>query len=534
MSYSITRISSTDTASAATFNSRISQISDALNSLDARIAGLSAKSAVIQQGVTIASDVRVGDIVYFSTQENACFKKALAALKGQPGSQGQSVEAPSSRVQGIVIATAQDNTTGTLLRCGYYQDFSLNGVIQDSQKTAGLYYLSPRVAGKITKNPGWSMRQPCISYYGDGKFSMITNYLAHDNHHHAYEKVNQFKAASQYTGTDTRQGTYVWLVNTDKIGELSPQTSVVFYKGELIDPSNFKIGKSTVWYSGTGIPDGAIYVFNVFPFAYGDSVVRSIGTNTLKLSSAKGAVQIDIPSYTRDAAVRSATAVSNIASNTLQITPVVSKITAGAGIYAAHVGSGQYVLASSKDLNVPIKAQQMYMNGAQRVATSLLTYTVFPKGIDSSITMSMPVQNNTSIPLKVYVWAQVKTGSTAAFTVRFYFIPLSRQSVVPIPTSSMYDPVVLSTNQSSTAGLLYCQVPVSGIQTTSDINTSGTLVASMQISKPASDVYIYQTGFRLQAKPTDLGVVATQYTQSQMQAAILDNLARVLTFNASY
>ena len=532
MGYNIYRFSNGDAASANTFNRPLNDISDALNDLSGRISALSNKSAVIQQNVTLAQDVSIGDVVYFDTQGSACFRKALAQLKAQPGQQGQSMQAPSSRVQGIVIA--KDGTSGTLLRSGFYDNFDLQGTIQDAISTAGLYYLSPRTPGKITKNPGWSMRQPCISYYGSNKFSMITNYLAHDNHHHAYTKISQFITADAYTGSDSVQGTYVWVADMSQTGQLSPETSVVFYKGQLASGDKFKIGRSTVWYSGTGVPDDAVYVFNVFPFAYGDSVVRSIGTSTLKLSASRGAVHIDMPAYTRAALAKSATAVSNITQSTLQITPVVSKLTSGAGIYSAHVGSGQYVIASSKDLNTPLKAQQMYMNGAQRVATSLLSYTVFPKGIDSSITMSLPIQNSTAIPLKVHVWAQAKTESVGAFTVSFYFIPLTQQSVVPIPTSPMYNPVVLSTGQTSASGLLYCQVPVSGVQTTSDVSTSGTLIAKLQINRPAQDVYIYQTGFRLQAKSADLGQVAVQQTQSQLQAAILNNLARVLTFNASY
>ena len=526
--YNISQISNGAPATAATFNKPINQVQTALNDLSSRIDSIFNKSAVLQYDVTVSSDAQVGDLLYFDSQGGAVFRPAKALLSGKPGSGGQSVQAPSSRVQGLLIGKSQD-TSGTLLRSGYYKSSDIiTNTIQDPLKKAGLYYLSPTTAGKATRQPGWSMRQPCISYYGDGKFSMITNYLAHDNHHHNYTKlmVADIIPASSYTGSDSTQGAYVWEVGTASTGQLSPETSVVFYKGQLASSDQFKIGRSTVWCTSLNRPDAPVYLFNVYPFAYGDSVVRSIGTQTLSISAASGAVQIDIPAYKKLAAENREQAVSDITGSTISFTPVVSKIIASTGMYAANIGNGQYVVASSANLGTPVKAQQMYMNGTQRVATSLLTYTVFPKGIQSNAVISMPVQNSSGLGLSVHLWAQVKADTACDLTVQLYWVPLNQEEAVALPTT----PIAtgrFATNGGSANTLVYKEQP---LQTT--ISQSGTLVAKLIAPTQTHDIYIYQAGFKLEAATSNQAAV--EHTDSDIDAAIMAKLAEVLTYNANY
>lgn len=81
------------------------------------------------------------------------------------------------------------------MRSGYYESAAITATIGTGAE-AGIYYLSPTNAGKATKTPGWNLRQPCLSYYGDGKFSLFTHYLAHDNHHHTSLVIGDWQAAS--------------------------------------------------------------------------------------------------------------------------------------------------------------------------------------------------------------------------------------------------------------------------------------------------------------------------------------------------
>lgn len=477
MSYSIPRIDANATASTATFNAPLTQIQKALNNLDTRIAGLASKSAVIQQGVTLDSDVIIGDVVYFDSKDGACFKKALAKLRGQPGAQGQSVQAPSSRVQGIVIDKAQTGSTGTLLRCGYYQGFSLDGSIQESSDTAGLYYLSPRVAGKITKNPGWNMRQPCISFYGADRFSMITNYLAHDNHHHTYVQLTSSNG--------------IWAVPIDRTGQISSQTSVIVYNGKVALPSEFSISSSSIEWKGSGSAPSKISVFNVIPFAYGDSVVRAIKSQTLSVDSLKGTYQIDMPAYTSDSVLASS-AIHSIEGTTIKRTPVVSKIEGGPGITAETTVDGTCTVSLKSMYDYPMIAEQMYMNGTQRVATSLLTYTLFPKGITSSATISLPVQDTDGKSLSVSIWLRSKGDSAGTLTVYFYFIPMDQQNATSIPAAAEAT-ISIGVSSGTSNTLRYTQG-----STGRSINRSGTLIAKIQAA-PSADFYVYQMGFKLTA-----------------------------------
>ena len=61
--------------------------------------------------------------MYYDTTD-ALFKPALAALLALPGHQGESVEAPESRVEGMIINKDTANNTGTLLQGGYYNSSS--------------------------------------------------------------------------------------------------------------------------------------------------------------------------------------------------------------------------------------------------------------------------------------------------------------------------------------------------------------------------------------------------------------------------
>ena len=102
-------------------NTPLAQIETHLNKLASAIAGLDNKSAVIRRYVPLSSDTFIGALVYFNAAEGRSrFEPALAALKTIPGRQGESIEADSARVEGIVIAldsemSGQSTVFGTIL-----------------------------------------------------------------------------------------------------------------------------------------------------------------------------------------------------------------------------------------------------------------------------------------------------------------------------------------------------------------------------------------------------------------------------------
>lgn len=504
-------------ATPAKFNAPLEYIQKSLNTLEAKLDGLANKSAVLQWGATVSSDTNIGDLVYFDSQEGSCFRPAIARLLGKPGSQGQSVQAPSSRVEGLVIAL----NPAVILKQGYYQSNAIISTI-GTGASAGMYYLSPQTTGKATKDPGWNMRQPCISYYGDGKFSMLTNYLAHDSHHHSYAKLTTSVSASDYQGQDQKIGSICWIAPTEDIGQLSPATTAIFADG-ILNNTNYQCTAHAVWYTGSAKPASYIQVFNVIPFAYGDSVVRSISTQTLDIEGSQGNLRVNLPTYEITQNTFADSAVSNIDGKYIQKTPVVSKITAGAGIYLKQLSNGIYNIASDQLVGSYLDATDVYMNGTQRVATSLLTYNVFPSGKETSYTMSLPITNPSKQEYKVSVWLYSRGQASGTVYVTFYWIPLSQSETTTIPITGVETTLRLSNNTNNS--LLLQKVQLSDFK----LSSSGTLVAKLAMKAPAKDTYIYRSGFLLDATN-----VIINESDSSVSSNFLDNIQNVLTYNAKY
>lgn len=88
-------------------------------------------------------------------------------------------------------------------------------------------------------------------------------------------------------------------------------------------------------------------MFNDYPFAYGDSVVRTVRSSSLDVESLNGTYEIDLPQYVKNKVVGSATAVADISGKNISITPVVSRLYAGMGINVKKLGLGVYQISSA-------------------------------------------------------------------------------------------------------------------------------------------------------------------------------------------
>ena len=441
--FTIPKISS-GPASAATFNAPLEYIEDALNDLDTSIHGLNNKSAVLQWQAPVASDVSVGDLVY---SDGGVFKKALAALSSQTGANGQAIEAASCHVQGLVLSINTTEGSATILKNGYCESSVIASTIGAGAQ-AGLYYLSASDSGKATRTPGWDVRLPVISYYGDGKFSVISNYFGH-------------------------------------IGD-------------------------------------------------GDAVIRHLQSQTLEIgSNSDGVVAVEIPVKTVSAPEPSAYAVSGIVGNTISTSPHVSMLIGGAGIKAAYKGSGIWSVSLDSLINKPLAATDFTLNGAQRVADTLLTYTVFPSGVSSSMVMTMPVDfvSSTAFNGKIKVWATAAKGA-GTLDFQLYWIPYTGTNI-NIALCKLNDiensPLKINNNNTSGAQLKYNESQ-QGIQNV-QINTSGILVARAVAKAPSNQLYIHQAGFKLELEEvSDSSSVASGITRED----VLDLLQQILVFNPNY
>ena len=88
-------------------------------------------------------------------------------------------------------------------------------------------------------------------------------------------------------------------------------------------------------------------MFNDYPFAYGDSVVRTVRSSSLNVKSLNGTYEIDLPQYVKNKVIGSATAVADISGKNISITPVVSRLYAGMGINVQKLGLGVYQISSA-------------------------------------------------------------------------------------------------------------------------------------------------------------------------------------------
>ena len=232
---SLTKFTSASRINQQTFNKPLEQIQDYINnSINTRLQLMANKSAIIQSFGVLASDVSKGDLVYFDTKQHK-FKKALSTLDN-PGQNGQIIQSQSCRVQGIVLATQQDASGVKILKQGFYTDLLIDSVLKysdDPQESdasiqkpyPGLYYLSSTKPGCAVLKPTGAIRQPCISYYGNGCFSVVSPYTTlNDNTGH----VLDISVAQPLTCQNNR-GVYNLAVNWDVQDNNEPKPSAIYF-----------------------------------------------------------------------------------------------------------------------------------------------------------------------------------------------------------------------------------------------------------------------------------------------------------------
>lgn len=514
-------------------NAPINVLQKAVNDLSYRLDTLSNKSAIIQWQAPIdIQQVSVGDLVYFDVQ-SSLFRRAKASLLGKTGSQGQSVQSPSSRVQGLIISIQRTDKSAVLLRNGYYQDTVIQATLGNGA-LPGQYFLSPDNPGKATLDPGWNLRQPCISYYGDGKFSLCTNYLAHDNHHHGSSIINSWNVVTDSQDAPEGAKFYYTVSQYQNIGEFSKQTTAVFYNG-ILNTSDFQFSPDTIWFKGDSIPEkDSVVLFNNYPFAYGDSVIRSITSSSMDVRNYNGNAYIQMPSYTYTEEQRDKAIVSIRGTQIIE-TPVVSQILSGPGISVDKLGYGKVQINSTRFNDTPIPATDMYLNGTQRVAKGILVYTVFPALQTTYFVMSLPIHQGIVKGSKIDIrpWIISCGPGATRLEVKLYWIPTSQTGArSPIPTQSNYiSTMFIDASNMSVTQLQYKQ---SNTVATLNVQSVGTIVAKVQATTPSYDMFIYQSGFRFginngqvsKTRSTDIDGDVVQEAEKLFEQR--------LTFNANY
>lgn len=497
----------TNEAAVAMLDNSLSYIQGALNELAGRQAETDTKNAIIQHDVPISADVSAGTLVYFNS-ETSTYEPALAVLLPLPGENGASIEAPSARVEGIILYTDNNQATGTLLRGGYYKSDTVADNCLGSDATAGTYYLSTTTAGKATKDTNGLLRQPVLSYYGDGMFSLTLFYMAHDNHYHTTAILTSaWTAVSEDDEDAPENAKWIYdgsLLASAYVGVLSRVTTAVFWNGELQptltdSSSQFDIVNGKLYAKTADAPAAnSVVVFNHFPFAYNSSVVRSIQSsneNMLRVTDANGVVMLTPYDFIAGDSTPAQLAVSSIVEGKVSYTPVVSGINAGPGMAISRNLNGITTVSLKTLVGDQIDAYSIQHNGTTLITDGVIQYITFPQGRSSEFVMFLPVTDvPEGVTLQAYAWGTMK-DSSATLNVTGYFIPqptADNPTTVP-DTTDLTNTVSLAF--SGTTGMLsYSEVALTGFTVTQP----GMLVARVRTQGTASANYkLLRVGFKL-------------------------------------
>ena len=506
-----TQTAASNEAAVRILDRSLTYIQNALNDMSGRLSEANSKNAIIRHDVPIGEGVFAGSLVYYNSDPyHACFEPALAELEALPGDQGQSIESPKARVEGIILRIDNSGVTGTMLCGGYYEsDDVIRGCLGENAE-AGTYYLSPTVAGMATKDTYGLLRQPVLSYYGDGKFSLALFYLAHDNHFHATAVL---PAGWVGAGEDAPTGA-IWeydvptLLADQYIGEIDPITTAVFLDGILQPVSSatdtsrpFAVANGKLYYRGADAPaTGSVTIFNHFPFAYNSSVVRSIQSsdeNMLKVDDVNGIVTLTPFDFVAGGSAPSASAIASIAGGTVGYTPVVPGINAGPGASVYRALDGVTTVSLKTLIGTEIDAHSIQNNGSTVITDGVLQFFNFPAGRTSEFIMFLPV---TDVPentvLQASAWGTLY-GASTTLDVNGYFIeqPTTAGNTLLPDTTDTSNTVQLPFTQGASGELSYAEVALTGCT----VSAPGMLVARVRPTNnpPTNNIQLLRVGFKL-------------------------------------
>ena len=485
-------------------NARFGLVEDALNTLAAQITLTGNKHAIVQQNVPIASGATLGDLVYWDT-ENGVYAAAQALLRNIPGVQGDSIEAPQARVEGILLNIDSGANTGTLLCGGCYTDTAVASGFFGTDAPGddyppGVYYLSPTTAGKVTGNPGSNLRQPVLVYHGNGSFNLNLFYMAHDNHFHASEIIDTWSgAAGAYTATMSGG----W-------GEATAETAAVFLSGGLATEDfsfgEYVSGAQVLTYSGATQPaSGSVVVFNHYPFAYGAPVVRVIKStdNNLSVNTANGIVTLTAHDFTSAGSASIGSAIATIQGGTYTTTPVVTKIIEGAGITVGSANAAGEVTVQRSDMyGTLLEPDTINHNGTTVGSVDGYQYVMFPKGrTGASLCIQKTLVNvPASATLNVVATLFGSGGTSGGVTLKFVDNPTADATTTTLPTSGAIVSTTINMNAGAENTLTYISAETGKPLAAADAAyRTGTAVAIISATTaPTIDTKCLHIGFILQ------------------------------------
>lgn len=496
-------------------DARFDQTESHLNDLSARIGALNTKSAIIRQNVPFAPDVVPGMLVYYDVGSKY-FAAAVAATLPESTAGGNTIEAPSARVEGLVLSITSRGTQsliGTMLCGGYWEDQDLMDYCLGDDATAGTYYLTPdsTVAGTATMDTYGHLRQPVLSYYNDGKFSLNIFYMAHDNHFHASQVLEDAwtpVADIHITGVTPPTGAQYVYVGAYDIGlGTIGNTTAVFWKGvlqrtlpptDLTEPDTrkFIISDGLLWYMDSGQPQPKeVVLFNHYPFAYDSSVIRSIysDSSSLTVNNTNGIVKLTANDFVDGEVIKSSYAVATIKGNELQFTPVITDLLAGPGMSVSKALDGSAYISSANMVDGLLDATGYNYNGTTQISNGLLQFITFPAGRISQLIMYRPIQGITA-KCQLVIWGMKVGTNSPALDIQACFIPDPTADTQSTTAVQQYIGSLEFAAGADASSIAYGEVTIGGCT----VSGAGTMIATVTVpSQPTQQIQLLRAGFKL-------------------------------------
>lgn len=228
MSISIPRLQNSSTASADTFNAPLSAIELELNNIHRILSTVVNKNSIIASDIRISSDCFTGCLVYFDYEDKVC-RPAIATVDASDLSYGDYINNPKSCVLGMLISKSDNGVTGSVLISGQYKDaLCVSQCLEES--VPGTFYLSDKYIGKATNKPEGPVRQPVLTYLGDGE--VIINITQQPPYQYSDSYIRGISASGMVTATVSDDGVArIHSKYMDKLGAAYSNTAVSAING---------------------------------------------------------------------------------------------------------------------------------------------------------------------------------------------------------------------------------------------------------------------------------------------------------------
>lgn len=490
-------------ANSETFNTPLSYIQTALNTLLNRLATIQSRDAIVR--TNIPTTASVGDLVYYNVASGK-FEPAQALIDSSTGYDGNPVLSSKAFVVGLVVEKPT-LSTGTLWTGGFFESQSAADACLGLSALPGTYYLSSTTAGKATLTQQGPVSQPVLLYLGEGRMTFSLFHQPVTSHQHRSLTLSgSWIAAAEITDHEVPSGgTFRYDGENDAqfsaLGGLLPGSTVIFEDGVMAD--DFIVLPDAIWYTGEIAPAGTVVVVNHFPSAFESPALRGIvsAADRIILNNRNGVVTIRMDALITGAPAYSRYAVSGMTSRTASMTPVVSHIVGSNGISVSIDSRGVALVGLSGYVSNLLDADRVNLNGVAQVTQGIYTVYQFPAGRAASAVMSKPVSGiSEEVSLGAATWFEVVSGG-GDLLVEVYFMPdpaPGATGAIPVDDEPLHSYTLTIPATSGVVRRVECletdRILVAG---------SGMLVARVSCSDLAADMRIIRMGFILHQEGGD-------------------------------